>query len=198
VAADPDPPPVAIVRFPDEATRPVFVRFEGVEIEVAICTRETYEAKLDLTPTIWSVQGVYVLSGLPLDETHDAQARAGTTQTRPLLERVDDHLKASWWRQVILIRRLTRQFDNAETGYLESMLHRSVQDAHRIERTADTQMSRFAGPSNADARLDLETRVFGAIKVGLRLGGLRLETEVELAEVSTLPKRRRADEQIRG
>lgn len=44
--------PVAIVRFPANATRPIFVRFEGVEIEVAICTRETYTSKRELPPNL--------------------------------------------------------------------------------------------------------------------------------------------------
>ena len=193
-------PPVAIVRFPADATRPIFVRFEGVEIEVAICTRETYANKLELGPEHWSVGGVYVLNGPSDTADCDSRVRPGTTQTRPLLERVDDHLKRdeAWWRQVILVRRLTIEFDSAESGYLESRLHEICKAAARIEHAPGSKTSHYRGPSSTDAKMDLDTRVLGAIKVALRLGGLRIETDQELDELSKLPVRRRADEYVNG
>ena len=135
-----DVPPVAIVRFPATATRPIFVRFEGVEIEAAICTRETYASKRDLAPNLWSVCGIYVLTGPSDNSDCDARVRPGTTQTRPLLERVDEHLThgEAWWRQVILIRRLTRQFDNAESGYLGDASAHHLQDCDK-DRTRSGQ-----------------------------------------------------------
>jgi hypothetical protein len=191
---------VALVEFPADARQPVFIKFEGVEIEAAICTRETYVARVELPPEVWSVQGVYVLSGPSEKPDCDTQVRPGTTQTRPLLERVDEHLNndEDWWRQVILIRRTTREFDNAETGFLESLLHDVVDAAERLERTPGSKSSHYRGPKNSDDKFDLETRVLGAVCVALRLGGIRLETTAELREMSALPPRRRSDEQIDG
>jgi hypothetical protein len=191
-------PPLAIVRFPADATCPVFVRFEGVEIEAAICTRETYASKLELLPERWSVGGVYVLSAPSESTDFEARVRPGTTQTRPLLERVDEHLVAgeSWWRQVILVRRPGREFDNAESGYLERCLHETCRAAARIEHVEGARSSRYKGPSGTDAKADLDQRVLPAITVALRLGGLRLETPQELTELENLRPRRRADEYI--
>ena len=113
--------------------------------------------------------------------------------------RVDDHLidGENWWRQVFLIRRLTRQFDNSESGYLETLLHGVINSAGKIQFNANSNVSHFAGPDNTDTTKDLETRVLAAIKVALRLGGLRLETTQELADIDLLPLRRRADEQTK-
>ncbi len=191
-----DGPPLAIVRFPPDATHPVFVRFEGVEIETAICTRETYASKQDLPAELWSVGGVYVLSGPSNSPGCDACVRPGTTQTRPLLERVDEHLpaKENWWRQVILVRRPSRGFDSAESGYLETRLHEVCQSAHRLECLPGSKVSHYAGPSSTDAKADLDSRVLPAIHVTLRLGGLRLETKEQLDDLKNLQPRRRADE----
>lgn len=121
--------------------------------------------------------------------------RPRTTQTRPLLERVDDHLRdVDWWRQVILVHRLTRQFDNADAGYLEALMHQLVDGAAKVEPAPDSSRSHYRGPSNTDLRFDLETRVMSAIKVGMRLAGARLETGDELQAVESLRPRRRADE----
>ena len=90
---------------------------------MAVCSRETYAAKSNLPPEDWSFNGVYVLSAPWPDNAVKTRVRPGTTQTRPLLERVDQHLRAEdkqWWRQVVLVRRLTRQFDNAEAGFLRT------------------------------------------------------------------------------
>ena len=188
-------PLLALVRYPADATRPVFVRFEGVEIEAAICTRETYASKQDLRPEQWSVQGVYILSAPSAKPHYDLRVRPGTTQTRPLLERVDEHLVGTdWWRQVILVRRPRREFDNAETGYLERRLHETCRAAAKIEHPADTRASHYEGPSGTDAKADLDDRVLPAIHVALRLGGIRLETPDELSRLAELPPRHRADE----
>jgi hypothetical protein len=37
--------PIAIARYPSEATLPVLVRFESVEVEMAISSRETFRAR---------------------------------------------------------------------------------------------------------------------------------------------------------
>lgn len=140
--------------------------------------------------------GVYVLSGPSDSPGCDARVRPGTTQTRPLLERVDEHLgpEEGWWRQVILIRRLARQFDNAESGFLETLLHEICKAATKIEHAPGGNASHYKGPSSTDTRADLATRVLGAIKVALRLGGLRLETDQELDDLKNLLPRRRSDE----
>jgi hypothetical protein len=190
-------PPVALVRFPGDPTEPAFIAFEGVPIEMAVCSRETYAAKSNLPPADWSVNGVYVLSAPWPGDAFKTRVRPGTTQTRPLLERVDQHLRAEdmrWWHQVVLVRRLTRQFDNAEAGFLETLLHDAVDHAVYLERHKNDNRSNFAGPSNTDARTDLAAGVFQAIKVGLRLAGLRLESQAELDALAELPVRRRADE----
>jgi hypothetical protein len=188
--------PVALVRASADVTQPMFVTFEGVEIEAAICTRETYASKTALPPEDWSVLGAYVLSGSAAADDCDARAYPGTTQTRPLLERIDRHLgdDESWWRQAILIRRLVREFDNSESGYLETLLHNACGDAAKIELVPGTRRSNFKGPRSTDTKADIDTRIFGAVKVALRLGGLRLETEDELAYRRGLPTRHRADE----
>lgn len=190
-----DGPPLAIVRFPPDATHPVFVRFEGVEIEAAICTREVYASKQDLPAELWSVLGVYVLIGPSNSRGCDACVRPGMTQTRPLLERVDEHLaNEDWWRRVILIRRPSRRFDNAESGYLEARLHEVCQSADQLEHPPDSKSSHYTGPSSTDAKADLDNRVLPAINVALRLGGLHLETKEQLDALKNLPPRRRADE----
>ncbi|UTI63915.1 hypothetical protein NBH00_21550 [Paraconexibacter antarcticus] len=186
-------PPVALVRFPPAATHPIIVRFEGVEIEAAICARQTYGAKRDLPPSRWSVLGVYVLSGLVGDGSREVSARPGTVQTRPLLERVDEHFRdAEWWDQVILIRRVTRAFDNAETGYLERLIHDVVDQSAYLRRRAGDNTSNYGGPSSSDAKADLENRILPAIKIALRLGGLKIETAAEMTALNDLPTVRRA------
>jgi hypothetical protein len=190
-----DTPPVALVRFPATAAEPIFVRFEGVEIEVAICTREAYEAKNSLPPPLWGVLGVYVLIGPSDKPEYDTFARPGTTQTRGLLERIDEHaLEIDWWRKAALVRRLTRPFDSAETGYLERLLHQVVDNAASLRRPEGSNVSKYDGPANRDDKIDLEERVMPAIKVGLRLAGLQIETRAELDQLAMLKPRRRADE----
>jgi hypothetical protein len=192
-------PPVALVRFPADPTRPIFIRFEGVPIEIAVCSRETYAAKNEMPPESWSVNGVYILSAPRTDDARKTRVRPGTTLTRPLLERVDEHLRAvdmKWWQQVVLVRRLTRAFDSAEAPFLETLLHDPVDAAVYLERDKSDKRSNFPGPSNTDATADLAAGVFHAIKVGLRLAGLRLETQAELDAMLRQRPRRRADEKL--
>ena len=113
--------PQVHVAVPVDPIDPIVVSFSGLEIECALCRRDSFVKRRGLDPLAWGVTGVYVLIGPPEDAgtatSGPSRKNRSCGRRRRSPEAGRCHASGSsaldWWTRVLLVRRPGSPFDSA-------------------------------------------------------------------------------------
>jgi hypothetical protein len=113
--------------------------------------------------------------------TPDWRARFYTGLTRDALRRLGQHAAKPWWSRALLCRQSPPwPYDIADIGYLEGELHDLLDGAYWLKREGRATHEDAIRP---DRERDLETAHFPAIVAAIRLLGVPLDSEAQVAPI---------------
>jgi hypothetical protein len=120
-----------------------------------------------------------------LDEhqhTEHWRARVYTGLSRDLLRRMGEHAAKPWWNRALLCRQAPPwPYGIDDVGYLEGRLHETLETAFWLKRVGRTTSEEAILSNRADA---LEAGHLPSVLVALRLFGLALDSEEQVAELA--------------